>query len=225
LCREEYLFVYSVYVLEVWTKKAAVTSLLIHIQASTSNRLTHFYPPLVNITPGKRNTFAILINFQNLIPLIFIRPLRLFIAAEKLRRTRIMLLKITHLPIVGTIWVFERAHEKIRGGASGFSSISHIGPGSTQLSQDSRIPSKKPKPFLSDRTNSKRTSQQFSEVPNEDGAHSLGPHSYKIRSKKDLDATIVVNNTDLENQVKDLSVKIAELTALIMAQQGNGGDE
>jgi len=168
---------------------------------------------------------AMLINFQNLIPLIFIRPLRLFIAAEKLRRTRIMLLKITHLPIVGTIWVFERAHEKIRGGASGFSSIGHVGPGSTQLTQDSRIPSKKPRPFLSDRTNSKRTSQQFSEVPNEDGANSPGPHSYKVRSKKDPDATIVVNNTDLENQVKELSVKIAELTALIMAQQGNGGDE
>lgn len=61
---EEYLLVYSVYVLE----------------ASTSNRLTHFYPPL------------------NLIPLIFIRPLRLIIPADKLRSARITLLKITHLP-------------------------------------------------------------------------------------------------------------------------------
>ncbi len=77
-------------------------------QASTSNRLTHFYPPL------------------NLIPLIFIRPLRLFLSADKLRRTRIMVLKATHLPIVGAIWVFERLHEEIRGGAHSFSSI---GPG------------------------------------------------------------------------------------------------
>jgi hypothetical protein len=165
-----------------------------------------------------------LIKFQNLIPLIFIRPLRLFLSAEKLRSTRIIVLKITHLPIVGIIWVFERAHEKIRGGASGFSSIGHIGPSSIQLTQDSRIPSKKSRPFLADRTN-KRTSQHFSEAPNEDGAHSPGPQNYKIRSKKDIDAKIVVNNTDLENQVKDLSAKIAELTALIMAQQGNGGDE
>lgn len=63
---EEYLLVYSVYVLE----------------ASTSNRLTHFYPPL------------------NLIPLIFIRPLRLIVPADKLRSARITLLKATHLPQV-----------------------------------------------------------------------------------------------------------------------------
>jgi len=55
-------------------------NLLTISQASTSNRLVHFYPPL------------------NLIPLILIRPLRLFVTAEKLRRTRIALLKATHLP-------------------------------------------------------------------------------------------------------------------------------
>lgn len=82
--REEYLFVYSVYVLE----------------ASTSNRLTHFYPPL------------------NLIPLILIRPLRLFMSSSTLRRTRIGLLKATHAPIVLAINLFEGVYERIQDPSS-----------------------------------------------------------------------------------------------------------
>lgn len=97
--REEYLFVYSVYVLE----------------ASTSNRLTHFYPPL------------------NLIPLIFIRPLRLFVSAEKLRNVRIALLKVTHMPIVGAIWMFEQAQDRVSGSAPSFSSL---GPASSETEFD-----------------------------------------------------------------------------------------
>lgn len=76
--KEEYLFVYSVYVLE----------------ASTSNRLTHFYPPM------------------NLIPLILVRPMRLFVPSEKLRRSRILLLKVTHAPFVGAIWLYETFNDQ-----------------------------------------------------------------------------------------------------------------
>jgi hypothetical protein len=72
--REEYLYVYSVYVLE----------------ASTSNRLTHFYPPF------------------NLIALVVFRPWRLVFANdEKFRKGRIWLLKMTHFPIVGVIKLYE----------------------------------------------------------------------------------------------------------------------
>ncbi|KAI1809376.1 hypothetical protein GGS20DRAFT_590677 [Poronia punctata] len=77
--REEYLYVYSVYVLE----------------ASTSNRLTHFYPPF------------------NLIALIIFRPLRLFISGNKLRHGRIVLLRATHAPIVGLIQMYEWIVSKI----------------------------------------------------------------------------------------------------------------
>lgn len=70
--RDEYLFVYSIYVLE----------------ASTSNRLTYFLPPL------------------NLIPLA-LRPLRLFLSADRLRTTRIILLKMTHLPHIFAIGIYE----------------------------------------------------------------------------------------------------------------------
>jgi hypothetical protein len=77
--REEYLYVYSVYVLE----------------ASTSNRLTHFYPPF------------------NLIALVVFRPLRLFLPSDnKFRASRIVLLKATHLPIVGAIQAYEFLRDK-----------------------------------------------------------------------------------------------------------------
>ncbi|KAJ2988520.1 hypothetical protein NUW58_g3931 [Xylaria curta] len=77
--REEYLYVYSVYVLE----------------ASTSNRLTHFYPPF------------------NLLALVIFRPLRLFTSSDTLRHSRIMLLRATHAPIVALIQAYEWAVGKI----------------------------------------------------------------------------------------------------------------
>lgn len=78
--REEYLYVYSVYVLE----------------ASTSNRLTHFYPPF------------------NLLALVIFRPLRLVLpSGNKFRAARILLLKATHLPIVGAIMLYELVKGKV----------------------------------------------------------------------------------------------------------------
>ncbi|KAF2020057.1 hypothetical protein BU24DRAFT_419647 [Aaosphaeria arxii CBS 175.79] len=77
--REEYLFIYSVYVLE----------------ASTSNRLTYYLPPL------------------NLIPLL-LRPLRLVLPSERLRSARILLLKVSHLPFIAAIWVYEQLIERTR---------------------------------------------------------------------------------------------------------------
>lgn len=91
--REEYLFIYSIYVLE----------------SSTSNRLTYFFPPL------------------NLIPLL-LRPLRLVIAPEKLRKIRILLLKITHTPLVAAIYIYEGLADWVAGAhkrspSSGVSSL------------------------------------------------------------------------------------------------------
>ncbi|KAI1156746.1 ion transporter [Nemania diffusa] len=80
--REEYLYVYSVYVLE----------------ASTSNRLTHFYPPF------------------NLLALVIFRPLRLFASGNTLRHGRIVLLRATHAPIVALIQMYEWVSSKINKG-------------------------------------------------------------------------------------------------------------
>ncbi|KAF4967931.1 hypothetical protein FSARC_4624 [Fusarium sarcochroum] len=92
--KEEYLYVYSVYVLE----------------ASTSNRLTHFYPPF------------------NLLALVIIRPWRLFFTAdEKFRAGRIMLLKATHWPIVSVIKLYElyRRPGAVEDEFAGFKGPSH----------------------------------------------------------------------------------------------------
>ncbi|KAE8142404.1 hypothetical protein BDV38DRAFT_277934 [Aspergillus pseudotamarii] len=59
------------------------------LESSNSRRLTYFMPPL------------------NLIPLLCIRPLRLFLPAEHIRRVRIVLLRATHLPFVALIWAYE----------------------------------------------------------------------------------------------------------------------
>ncbi|KAJ9633715.1 hypothetical protein H2204_006712 [Knufia peltigerae] len=73
--REEYLFQYSIYVLE----------------SSTSRRLTYFLPPL------------------NLFPLVLLRPLRLVLPSEDVRRIRIAMLKATHVPFLAMIWTYEKS--------------------------------------------------------------------------------------------------------------------
>ncbi|KAJ5800504.1 uncharacterized protein N7518_002572 [Penicillium psychrosexuale] len=59
------------------------------LESSNSRRLTYFMPPL------------------NLIPLLCIRPMRLFLSAGTVRRVRIVLLRATHLPFVALIWAYE----------------------------------------------------------------------------------------------------------------------
>ncbi|OAA57087.1 receptor-activated Ca2+-permeable cation channel [Niveomyces insectorum RCEF 264] len=88
--REEYLYVYSIFVLE----------------ASTSNRLTHFYPP------------------SNLLALVIFRPLRLFLPSDhKFRAARIALLKATHLPIVAAIQIYELARGRIQYAGDEYSAV------------------------------------------------------------------------------------------------------
>ncbi|KAL4891535.1 hypothetical protein BDV59DRAFT_65571 [Aspergillus ambiguus] len=65
------------------------------LESSNSRRLTHFMPPM------------------NLIPLLCIRPMRLFLSAEHIRRVRIVLLRATHLPFVALIWAYESSRQYI----------------------------------------------------------------------------------------------------------------
>ncbi|KAF7167858.1 hypothetical protein CNMCM5623_001021 [Aspergillus felis] len=65
------------------------------LESSNSRRLTYFMPPL------------------NLIPLLCIRPLRLFLSAGHIRRVRIVLLRATHLPFVALIWAFESSRRYV----------------------------------------------------------------------------------------------------------------
>jgi hypothetical protein len=166
--REEYLYVYSVYVLE----------------AASSNRLTHFYPPL------------------NLIPLFLIRPLRLLVSSESLRSIRILLLKVTHTPIVGAIWLYEKFEDHINGTNHTFGVI---GPGNTNSKKVQR-------PFLVDRNSLRSLPQRYSKTPIPDSGGEAG----FLKTFKAVDGKS--DQEDLERKVQDLSAKIEELTALIMAQ-------
>jgi hypothetical protein len=179
--REEYQYVYSVYVLE----------------ASTSNRLTHFYPPL------------------NLIPLILIRPIRLFVSAEKLRNIRILLLKATHAPMVGAILVYESIIHRLHGSKSN-STFAAIGPEATNTQKAQR-------PLL----NSWASVQSATKVVNRnhrpDSGVSEAGFIKNLRTAAGNSAFSA--QTNLEMKVEDLSSKIEELTALIMAQAQKAGVE
>jgi hypothetical protein len=189
--REEYLYVYSVYVLE----------------ASTSNRLTHFYPPL------------------NLIPLVLVRPLRLILDTEQLRSLRIIVLKITHSPIVGIIYLYERLHDRVYGTSHTFGSI---GP---SASNTRRVQ----KPTLQNRDSLVSISPRVTRTPSrsapaKDSERDEGgdaPGLMKV-FKTAVGQTGSEERESIQNQLNDLSAKIDELTALLMVQQnqtGNGGFE
>lgn len=79
--RDEYLFQYSIYVLE----------------SCTSRRLTYFLPP------------------TNLIPLLCLRPLRLVLPSDTVRRFRIVLLRCVSVPFVALIWLYEGSSRVLSG--------------------------------------------------------------------------------------------------------------
>jgi hypothetical protein len=99
-----------------------------------------------------------------------------------------------------------------------------MGPSNGKSTASGLQSSKKQRPFLSDRANSKTHSGHFTEY---DGPDSPSPQNYSVRSKKENGKAeaVVADNTDLEAKVAELSLKITELTTLIMAQQGTTGEE
>jgi hypothetical protein len=168
--REEYNFVYSVYVLE----------------ASTSNRLTHFYPPF------------------NLLALVIFRPLRLFLPSDnKFRGARIVLLKATHLPIVGAIRLFEL----IRGSVvytddfAGFS-----GPPRTGSSGTPKKPAAARPPMAS-----RPSGASWRNSPRPVSASDLIPRLQRAGEDTDVDAP-----SDTDVRIAELSVKIDKLTELVL---------
>ncbi|KAF9874630.1 ion transporter [Colletotrichum karsti] len=163
--REEYLYVYSVYVLE----------------ASTSNRLTHFYPPF------------------NLIALVIFRPLRLFLPSDdKFRQSRIILLKATHLPIVGVIQMYESVRRRVLPEYTGF---------------------KGPRSATSKRS---RNALQVNRPPS---GHRPGrsPYRYNDSHSRPQTRAADIEETDapsaVEVRISELNDKIDKLTALVEAMQ------
>ncbi|KAI1176807.1 ion transporter [Nemania sp. FL0916] len=164
--REEYLYVYSVYVLE----------------ASTSNRLTHFYPPF------------------NLLALIIFRPLRLFASGKTLRHGRIVLLRVTHAPIVALIQAYEWVTGKIKKG----SADNFHGPQKEAAKRHSALSNR---PLSGYRPQMPSPRPDSSEVIN------------KSRRQKDAADNMADKPMDVEARIADLSAKIDRLTALVVSLQ------
>ncbi|KAF2188231.1 hypothetical protein K469DRAFT_703705 [Zopfia rhizophila CBS 207.26] len=166
--REEYLFLYSVYVLE----------------ASASNRLTYYFPPL------------------NLIPLV-LRPLRLIVPSERLRSARIVLLKATHLPFVGAIWAYEE-FIAVRKRNSGVASIS--GPEtSTAKRLHLRSSLNSPRPLTAD---FQASSEGNGNTPSRPHPASR-PHTRAGPSESDAQLKSLVSK--LTSQVEQLTAMVSEL--------------
>lgn len=89
------------------------------LESSTSQRLTYFMPPL------------------NLIPLLLLRPMRLFFPHQTVRKMRIAMLKATHFPFVMFILAYEHAwHLAAPRGPSPPSSTLPISPKTNRLGQN-----------------------------------------------------------------------------------------
>jgi hypothetical protein len=195
--REEYLYVYSVYVLE----------------ASTSNRLTHFYPPF------------------NLLALVIFRPLRLFLPSDaKFRQARILLLKATHLPIVAAIEFYEWLRgASARGTTSynGFRGPRHATIGSpnpakrfAQQQQQRRQPSSSS--LRADSAVSAAATRDFAPRPPPIGPGDsalLTPQQRRAATEAAEDEAFGEPSTDVEVRIADLATKIDRLTELVVALQ------
>ncbi|KAH7319869.1 hypothetical protein B0I35DRAFT_430038 [Stachybotrys elegans] len=164
--KEEYLYVYSVYVLE----------------ASTSNRLTHFYPPF------------------NLIAFVVFRPWRLILPKdERFRAGRILLLKVTHAPIVAVIELYELVRRKFYAdGAVGFK-------GPKMTSGESRR-----RPTLGNI----RPSSGYAAPALTSPLPSNGDRNR--RREDDVEAPSAI-----EVQISELNSKIDQLTTVVLALQEN----
>ncbi|KAI1341583.1 hypothetical protein F5Y15DRAFT_376552 [Xylariaceae sp. FL0016] len=175
--KEEYLYVYSVYVLE----------------ASTSNRLTHFYPPF------------------NLLALGIFRPIRLFLPSnDRLRQGRIVLLRATHAPVVGLILAYEWFTKKVNH--DGFDSFR--GPRQNSWKKPTAPPPSRPD---SRPRSGYRPQMPSTHLPS---AHAISKPRPKDRrfEEEETDAP-----TDVEVQISELTAKIDRLTALVVALQTGAG--
>lgn len=190
--REEYLYVYSVYVLE----------------ASTSNRLTHFYPPF------------------NLLALAIFRPLRLVLPSDnKFRAARIILLKATHLPIVGAIMLYELIKGKVASdefyGFKGPRLEAALGSGGSAAQR--RVSRAKVRPASS--SSAFAHQQQHQQRRSAPGvlSDSLRPVSAPAISTPTADPDIANDDmdapTDMDVKIAELSSKIDRLTEIILTMQ------
>lgn len=164
--REEYLFVYAVYVLE----------------SSTSNRLIQFYPPF------------------NFIAFLVFEPWSMvFARSPAIQKAKITALKVTHLPIVGCIWMYEQFRRKqFEDALAGFS-------GPDEPSQRNGRPTM---PQLRPSSAYHRPTMPL-------------PTATKAWKKPDRADEDVDGDTSMAAQISELNAKIDNITTALLAMQEN----
>lgn len=152
------------------------------LESSTSVRLTYFMPPL------------------NLIPLIFLRPLRLILPSQDARAIRIVVLKSTHAPFVAVIWVYERAVQMWTSAASALALRglhTPVSPLPGQTSSDGARHAAKPRMYRPVRGGASR--------------HASSPSD-------PTSTTTNADNAELMALVQSLTAKVDDLAALVAGQ-------
>jgi hypothetical protein len=144
---------------------------------------------------------------QNLLSL-FMRPLRLFVATEDLRRARIVVLRITHSPFVAAIFVYEYLSDKIGMGRRGRLSKSSLGgPATTSKAQNRRSLIYSPRHAVA---------ASISQV-SLDGVGTFAAS----RTARPLSG----HQEDLRTLVMKLSSQVEQLTQIVTARDSNQGTE
>lgn len=144
--------------------------------------------------------------FQNLIPLIFIRPLRFCLPQKTLRTARIILLKATHLPFVALIWAYEECRRLLSR---------------KNLLDRSKVPPLVGRPFSASQIDIGR--DRIHRAPTSRPAPisaNLLASPYKVDySRQGTVSSTAEGNADLLSLVQKLSTQVDALTSMVAGQQ------
>lgn len=151
------------------------------LESCTSQRLTYFIPP------------------TNLIPLLLVRPLRLFLPSDQVRQIRVLLLRAVSIPFVAVIWLYEGSRRLWYGPE----------PPSTRI-RSRPLSTKKPSYRLSYNGGERTVS-----APKRSGPSS----AHGSADVASMSASSVEDKSDLMNMIQRLSAQVDELTAMVAAQK------
>lgn len=155
------------------------------LESCTSRRLTYFLPP------------------TNLLPLLFVRPLRLFLPSNSVRHIRVMLLRAVSIPFVALIWCYE--------GSSRLFSHSDPHPPLARI-RSRPLSASKPTYGL----------PRFGELGMASARKSASPPRTNGTSGASLEnASSTEDKADLIVLVQRLSTQVDELTAMVAAQKAD----
>jgi hypothetical protein len=142
------------------------------------------------------------------VALLLLKPLRLFLSSEDVRRIRIMVLKVTHVPFVALIWIYEGT----RRFAAQQSSTQIL----TRAPQATNRPISSSQLSLSPRQDVGRSSLTR---PSALSKNSLHEGSQSVDAANESASTGTDNNAELIALVQSLALKVDSLTAMIAAQR------